>query len=120
MNSIQDMANATVRDQEAIQKLQVSNEELKNIVCQLNTQVSCLQTPAPVLAPAPPTTPTLNPRTRRCRRLPPPNSNYCWIHGFQVHENHKSSNCRTPAPGHVNTATADNTQGGSRKNIVVI
>ena len=43
------------------------------------------------------------------------NWNYCWTHGHDVKDNHHSSNCLNPAPGHVWHATKQNTCGGSTK-----
>jgi hypothetical protein len=42
----------------------------------------------------------------------PPNSQYCWTHGFT---GHSSSQCKRPAEGHIEKATGKNQQGGSTK-----
>ena len=41
---------------------------------------------------------------------------YCWTHGYRVHKNHNSANCKSKAPGHQDAATRENTMGGSTKN----
>ena len=37
---------------------------------------------------------------------------YCWTHGYKVHKNHNSANCRSKAPGHQDAATRENPMGG--------
>jgi hypothetical protein len=44
------------------------------------------------------------------------NDNYCWSHGYNVHDSHDSSTCRTCLPGHQHAATRANTMGGSQAN----
>ena len=41
---------------------------------------------------------------------------YCWTHGYRVHKNHNSANCKSKAPGHQDAATRANPMGGSTKN----
>ena len=41
---------------------------------------------------------------------------YCWTHGYRVHKNHNSANCKSKAPGHQDAATRANLMGGSTKN----
>lgn len=38
---------------------------------------------------------------------------YCWSHGYLVHKNHNSQNCRNPKPNHCREATCDNPMGGN-------
>lgn len=40
---------------------------------------------------------------------------YCWTHGLGFSKNHTSTTCNTRAPGHIETATIRNPQGGSDK-----
>ena len=44
------------------------------------------------------------------------NWNYCWTHGYDIGDNHNSSNCLRPAQGHVWHATRQNPCGGSSRN----
>jgi hypothetical protein len=44
------------------------------------------------------------------------NWNYCWTHGHDVPNNHDSTNCQHPAPGHMWQATKTTTFGGCTKN----
>ena len=44
----------------------------------------------------------------------PPNRHYCWTHGFLCL--HHSGKCPDPKPGHVSTAKARDTKGGSQAN----
>ena len=43
------------------------------------------------------------------------NWNYCWTHGHDIPNNHDSSNCQHPAPGHMWHATKTTTCGGCTK-----
>jgi hypothetical protein len=43
------------------------------------------------------------------------NGSYCWTHGFHVHKDHCSSNCKYKKPGHQDGATRTNTMGGNMK-----
>jgi hypothetical protein len=40
---------------------------------------------------------------------------YCWTHGLGTNPKHCSSTCKKKGPGHINTATADNMEGGNDK-----
>ena len=39
---------------------------------------------------------------------------YCWTHGYLVHKDHNSCNCRFPAVGHCKEATRTNNMGGNQ------
>jgi hypothetical protein len=41
------------------------------------------------------------------------NNNYCWTHGYHIHNTHTSANCNKPKPGHKKDATRSNTMDGS-------
>ena len=43
------------------------------------------------------------------------NCNACWTHGYDIHNNHTSENCKTPKLGHVRTHTGDNPAPGASK-----
>jgi hypothetical protein len=40
------------------------------------------------------------------------NDNYCWSHGYQIHEDHTSMTCTRRAEGNKEAATKDNNMGG--------
>ena len=44
------------------------------------------------------------------------NGNYCWTHGHRVGKKHTSETCNNKAEGHINKATAKDTQGGCTDN----
>ena len=44
------------------------------------------------------------------------NWNYCHTHGFDVKDDHDSSNCRNPSWKYNCQATRENTMGGSQRN----
>jgi hypothetical protein len=56
-----------------------------------------------------------NNQFNRTPRTYPPNSNYCWTHGFKVNRNHTSTTCSKPIDGHQRNATRENTMGGSQR-----
>ena len=56
------------------------------------------------------------PRTKRRYN----NSNYCWTHGCDLHENHTSSTCKNPKPGHQRDATLTNMKGGSTQHLHLV
>jgi hypothetical protein len=43
---------------------------------------------------------------------------YCWTHGSTANSSHTSATCRNKAPGHVDTATWRNKQGGNTERYV--
>jgi hypothetical protein len=49
------------------------------------------------------------------RRTYPPNTNYCWTHGYKVNHRHNSTTCTRPAEGHCKDATRSNTMSGSQR-----
>jgi hypothetical protein len=44
------------------------------------------------------------------------NENYCWTHGYDVADTHRSDSCTNPGDGHKKEATRANTLGGSNRN----
>jgi hypothetical protein len=44
------------------------------------------------------------------------NKNYCWSHGYHVHNEHTSETCKYPKYNHQKDATRDNNKGGSQTN----
>ena len=44
------------------------------------------------------------------------NSNYCWSHGFDIHDSHTGQSCCWQKEGHKADATRSNTMGGSELN----
>jgi cobalamin biosynthesis Mg chelatase CobN len=41
------------------------------------------------------------------------NGSYCWTHGFHVHKDHNSSNCKFKKPNHQESTTHTNPMGGN-------
>jgi hypothetical protein len=44
------------------------------------------------------------------------NNNYCWTHGYHIHDSHTSASCRFPNEGHHKEASRANTMNGSVAN----
>jgi hypothetical protein len=51
----------------------------------------------------------------RIRTPPSDNGGYCWSHGYLVHSQHTSANCRNKKEGHIDGATRSNNVGGSQR-----
>ena len=43
------------------------------------------------------------------------NQNYCWTHGHHIEDDHTSTTCTMPKPGHQHAATKYNTMGGTEQ-----
>jgi hypothetical protein len=43
------------------------------------------------------------------------NNNYCWTHGYHIHDEHTSASCRFPKEGHKKEATRKDTMNGAEK-----
>jgi len=43
------------------------------------------------------------------------NTNYCWTHGYDMHDTHTSASCKTKAEGHQDGATVKNNMNGSQR-----
>jgi hypothetical protein len=57
-----------------------------------------------------------NTRNRDSTKQRYTNDNYCWTHGFNIHNTHTSQSCNFPIEGHQRKATPTNTKGGSNAN----
>ena len=84
-------------------------------------------TAQPLPSTAPTTTATSKSKRNTSRRPTEPrtsrlytNMNYCWTHGFDLHDLHTSSTCQNKAPGHKTDATVTNQMGGSTKNLHLV
>ena len=80
-------------------RLTIENANLINIITKIAGTA-----PAAATAPA---------STNRDLHYDP--NGYCWTHGYRVHKNHNSANCKSKAPGHQDAATRANPMGGSSK-----
>jgi hypothetical protein len=96
----------------------------------LSPVLASLNIPPPAAAPTPlpppanfalaatPITSTPSPRTQPAPSSPSTPAGgiqlfYCWTHGMGKNHAHTSSTCQRKAPGHQDTATYDNMQGGN-------
>jgi hypothetical protein len=65
--------------------------------------------------PVPGAAPVVTLATTRTRGPPVNNGGYCWSHGYLVHSQHTSANCRNKKEGHVDGARRANNFGGSQR-----
>jgi hypothetical protein len=56
-----------------------------------------------------------NQRERTPRQEPTDNGSYCWSHGYKIHKDHNSANCRFQKPNHKKEATRANNMSGSQE-----
>jgi hypothetical protein len=107
------LATATASDRKLMADLAASNQTLLAKLSSKDADISKLQAQ---LA----TCKTRTPSSRDGHSRPRPrryhNTNYCWTHGWDVHENHTSSTCNRQADGHKTTATRSSTMGGTDSN----
>jgi hypothetical protein len=79
--------------------------ELAKLSAAASQLVASAQRPAVPQAPRPP---------QLASATPAPARGYCWTHGSTANGTHTSATCRNKAPGHVDTATWRNKQGGNK------
>ena len=113
--ALANLATATAADRSAVANLTTTistiRQELATATTKLTTaraEITALQVELATLKGNPQN--SHNPRTAY-----PPNTNYCWTHGFKVSYQHTSKTCKQPGDGHKSTATRTNTMGGSQK-----
>ncbi len=104
------LATATASDRKLMADLAASNQTLLAQLASKDNDISKLQAQ---LATCNARTPAGrdNPSRPRPRRYH--NNNYCWTHGWDVHDNHTSLTCNRQADGHKQAATHSNTMSGS-------
>jgi hypothetical protein len=96
------LATATASDRKLIAQLASKDTDITKLKTQLETCNT--RTLAHRDGPA-------RPRPRRYN-----NTNYCWTHGWDVHESHTSLTCNCQATGHKTSATRSSTMGGTDAN----
>jgi hypothetical protein len=107
------LATATASDRKLMADLAASNQTLLAQLASKDTDISKLQAQLATCntrTPAGRDTPS-RPRPRRYH-----NTNYCWTHGWDVHDNHTSLTCNRQADGHKTSATRSSTMSGSDSN----
>jgi hypothetical protein len=107
------LATVTASDRKLMADLAASNPTLLAQLSSKDTDISKLQAQ---LA----TRNTRSSSSRDGSSRPRPrryhNTNYCWTHGWDVHESHTSSTCNHQANGHKTSATRSSTTGGTDSN----
>ena len=118
--SLANLAEATQADRQAVANLTNANNtlttQLQNVISQLSistkeisnlkAQFSSGKTPA--------TPPPNTPAESTYKHFS--NNNYCWSHGHDIGNDHTSASCHFKKPGHIDTATKADTQGGKEYN----
>jgi hypothetical protein len=114
-NALANLATVTASDRAMMAELIKTNTEL---LCQLAAHSKELQTLRTQLATQAGNntgnqTSSRNNRSTCGKVCYNNNENYCWTHGWDVADSHKSDSCTNPGNGHKTKATRANTMGGS-------
>lgn len=121
-DALANLATATASDRSTVSALTNTNSTLTEALATATTQlktaqadISALKTKVTRLE----GNPSTRSNTRTDNRKPKPttrfyfNENYCWSHGYHIHEKHTSETCRWPKDNHKREATKANTMNGS-------
>jgi hypothetical protein len=122
VNAIANLATATTSDRSTVARLSETNAsqnaKIEQQATQLTTARMELATLRSELARLKGTNSSSDRVTTSSDQRPrqfPPNTNYCWTHGYAVSRNHTSQGCAGPKEGHQREATRQNNMGGSQR-----
>jgi hypothetical protein len=122
VDAIANLATATASDRSTVAHLAETNAsqnaKIEQQATQLTTARMELATLRSELARLKGTNASSDRTTTSSDRRPrqfPPNTNYCWTHGYAVSRNHTSQGCAGPKEGHQREATRQNNMGGSQR-----
>jgi hypothetical protein len=122
VDAIANLATATASDQSTVPHLAetnaAQNAKIKQQGTQLTTACMELATLRSELARLKGANASSDRTTTSSDRRPrqfPPNTNYCWTHGYAISRNHTSQGCAGPKEGHQREATRQNNMGGSQR-----
>ena len=100
-------------NQQAMATIAATNAQLMDSITKLQTALQELTTKVNNTQGTTTQNDRQSQKTNR-RRTPTDQGSYCWTHGFLVHKDHTSGNCRSKAPGHKDDATRTDTKGGNQ------
>jgi hypothetical protein len=112
-NAFANLATATASDRKLVANLAASNQTLIAQLASKDADITKLQAQLVTCNARTPTGRDGPARSRLCRYN---NTNYCWTHGWDVHESHTSLTCNRQATGHKTSATRSSTMGGTNAN----
>lgn len=108
------LATATASDRQMLADLTATNKELTQLMAKKDAKISNLKKKLNDRSgPRDRNTTTMNQDSTKRRYN---NNNYCWTHGFDIHNTHTSQSCNFPNEGHQREATRADTKGGSSAN----
>jgi hypothetical protein len=129
--ALANLATATASDRSAVSQLSSTNSQLSTQLAAMTEKLNTALAEIALLKIALHTRstngatngapPTQRPATRR----PPTirkwfNTNYCWTHGYHVADEHTSTSCQFPKPGHQLDATRADTKNGKPWNKTLV
>jgi regulator of replication initiation timing len=109
------LATATASGQQMLADLTATNKELTQLMAKKDTEISSLKKKLQDRSNNRDRN-TNTPRDRDSTKRRYTNTNYCWTHGFDIHNTHTSQSCNFPSEGHQRDATRADTKGGSTAN----
>ena len=109
------LATATASDRQMMADLTATNKDLTQLVSKRDAELSTLKAKLRSLQ-SNPRNPSGTPRERDSTKCRYNNENYCWTHGWDIHNTHTSQSCNYPAEGHIRDATRADTKGGRNHN----
>jgi hypothetical protein len=109
------LAMATASNRQMLANLTATNKELTQLMAKKDTEISNLKKELQDSHGSNNNRnrSTTNPRDRDSSKSRYNNNNYCWAHGFDIHNTHTSQSCNFPNKGHQRDATQATTKGRS-------
>ena len=112
LDSLRQMQEATLADRETMANMAQANQRLNQDITSMTRTLETMLTRIGTLEAAIQAT---NGNGNNNRRRNENNESYCWLHGRTRRDDHTSGTCRNKKPGHIDTATLHNRQGGSNR-----
>ena len=112
------LATATASDRQMLSDLTASNKALTELIARKDTEIGNLKKKINGRTGTGNANrnPNNNHNNRDSTKRRYDNTNYCWTHGYDIHNTHTSQSCNFPRDGHQRDATRTNTKGGSTDN----
>jgi hypothetical protein len=113
--ALANLATTTAADRSAVASLTTTISSITIELGKANTKLTKAKAEITALQVELPTLKGNNQSNYRSQRTYPPNTNYCWTHGYKVNGKHTSATHSKPSEGHKSEATRSNNMGGSQQ-----